>query len=850
MAGERSFIVRLFADPRQLIEGFEEVKIQAGKTFGDSSKQMAGLNDVFEKTAIASAAAFAGLATFAVKATQAAIEDQAEQEKLAQTLRNVTGATDEVVASTEDFIAGLARTTTFTDSDLRPALSSLVVATGDVTKAQGLLTTAQDVSVATGTDLQQVSEALAKASVGNMKALQQLSPALRDNIKEGQSFDQVLQELQANFGGAADAAAQTLGGQMTILQNRFGEIVESIGTSFLPILETLAGVLDGVATIIENNTTAVTFLIVALGTITGTIVALVAAMKVYSIVMAAAKVANTAFAASLTATGIGAIIVLVGLLVAGFITLVAKTGGVGNALKTLANVGIAAFEMLVNKGIGMINILIEIFNKVTSPLRAIGINVGEIGPISEVSFGRMALSARDAADAVAGVERNIAKTSGALTRFESSVKGEAAARMRSKDALDEWNKQAQQTFNATSRGTSAVDASKQAVEKLRDAVKDLGRAKESEVDSTERVTSAEQALKRSSEGVAEAKNRLAQAIRGYGRDSKEGVAAARSLAAAQRDLTRANFAVTDAQNKVIEAQRKLDDLRKKQADPQDIANQEFGLEKSKLDVEEATLRVQQAEQDLAETLKDPKASPLEKRKAELALVSAKFSLRDSIRDVAVAEQELIATRAGGATAQELADAERDLQEAKLSVQDAIDRQTEALADLNAEQENYRKITEGIREGDLEFIELSKDVVKAEENETKAAKDLTEARKDAAKATDAVREAEELLRRSRREAREAGVAQGTVAAILEGRAAGGPVSALTPYVVGERGPELFVPGRSGMIVPNNRLPGGGTVVNVVVNAGVGTSGTQVGQEIVDVLRQYTKVSGPLSQYVAV
>lgn len=39
-----------------------------------------------------------------------------------------------------------------------------------------------------------------------------------------------------------------------------------------------------------------------------------------------------------------------------------------------------------------------------------------------------------------------------------------------------------------------------------------------------------------------------------------------------------------------------------------------------------------------------------------------------------------------------------------------------------------------------------------------------------------------------------------------RAAGGPVMAGTPYLVGERGPELFVPSSSGGIVPNNRLGG--------------------------------------------
>lgn len=47
-----------------------------------------------------------------------------------------------------------------------------------------------------------------------------------------------------------------------------------------------------------------------------------------------------------------------------------------------------------------------------------------------------------------------------------------------------------------------------------------------------------------------------------------------------------------------------------------------------------------------------------------------------------------------------------------------------------------------------------------------------------------------------------------------RAAGGPVSGGSPYIVGERGPELFVPGASGSIVPNNRM-GGVQIGNLTV-----------------------------------
>jgi len=53
-----------------------------------------------------------------------------------------------------------------------------------------------------------------------------------------------------------------------------------------------------------------------------------------------------------------------------------------------------------------------------------------------------------------------------------------------------------------------------------------------------------------------------------------------------------------------------------------------------------------------------------------------------------------------------------------------------------------------------------------------------------------------------------------------RAAGGPVSAGSPYLVGERGPEMFVPRSSGSIYPNDAMGMGGA--NVIVN--VDASGT--------------------------
>jgi hypothetical protein len=78
-----------------------------------------------------------------------------------------------------------------------------------------------------------------------------------------------------------------------------------------------------------------------------------------------------------------------------------------------------------------------------------------------------------------------------------------------------------------------------------------------------------------------------------------------------------------------------------------------------------------------------------------------------------------------------------------------------------------------------------------------------------------------------------------------RAVGGPVSAGAPYIVGEVGPELFVPGAGGMIVPNHRLGGGastsamGATYQITVNA---LDPQQAGRAVVDAIRSYERSNG--------
>jgi len=71
---------------------------------------------------------------------------------------------------------------------------------------------------------------------------------------------------------------------------------------------------------------------------------------------------------------------------------------------------------------------------------------------------------------------------------------------------------------------------------------------------------------------------------------------------------------------------------------------------------------------------------------------------------------------------------------------------------------------------------------------------------------------------------------------EERAMGGPVSAGSPYLVGERGPELIVPSTSGTVIPNGAL-GGTTILNVTV-----TNPVASGEQLANELAAYTRRNG--------
>lgn len=220
-------------------EAFARAKTEFAKLEGVGKK--AGI--ALQKAILPATAAVAALGAVLFSATKDAIADAAAQDLLANNLKRTTNATDVQIAAVEDWISVQGRLLGVSDDELRPALSRLARATGSITKAQKLASQAMDISAATGKPLATVIQALERAYGGNMAALSKLAPEYRDLIKDGASFEEVMNRIAVTTGGAAADAAETTQGKFKRFKIAVDELKESLGATLLPVMEAIVSFL-------------------------------------------------------------------------------------------------------------------------------------------------------------------------------------------------------------------------------------------------------------------------------------------------------------------------------------------------------------------------------------------------------------------------------------------------------------------------------------------------------------------------------------------------------------------------------------------------------------------------------
>ena len=553
MAVERSFLVKLLADPKELLKAFGVVSDKAKTTLTEADEKAIKLSASFNKIAVASTAAFAGTAALISSATKAAIADEAQQARLAKTLSTVAGATKETIAETEAFVAAQMRSTKFTDSEMRPALEGLVRSSGDVAKAQQQLKLAMDISTQTGVPLVQVSEALARANNDNFKSLKALSPALADNIKEGQSLEQIFAELTQTFGGAATAAGQTTAGQMQILSNTVAETKEAVGAAFIPVLQAALGPLQAFAEFAQRNSTLIAGVAAAVLTFTGIMMGLSVAMKAYAIAQTIATIATQRFGIALSATGVGAIIVAIGSLVALLVALRIKMAGVNDEVDRAGQLTSATAQHFNN------------FNGVSTVAgqRVIFLTNQTLILNSALSTSANLISTQ--VNRLEGLARSYGVSTFTTGKFSDATKGAGGAVKEAIKPAQEYAK----VLKAAQAASSSFVQSQRAVRDSRIGLADADAA----------LADAQAALQKAQQAGSPAEIADAQ----------------RAVAAAERGVARAKFSQEEAVIAVRDAERKLAEIRKdKESTPDEIRRAEIDLAEAKFrvkDVEDEQITV-------------------------------------------------------------------------------------------------------------------------------------------------------------------------------------------------------------------------------------------------------------------
>lgn len=357
----------------------------------------------------------------------------------------------------------------------------------------------------------------------------------------------------------------------------------------------------------------------------------------------------------------------------------------------------------------------------------------------------------------------------------------------------------------------ATDDAKKALETYITAMRAATSASKAVADAQKAVTKSQSDLLKATAAVAEAQKKFDLITKGYGKGSKKATDAERDRAKAQRDLERAGYGVEGAVKAVKDAEKKLSDLRADPAaTPEMIREAEIALAEAKLSVADATDAQIEATEALAkaETLLDEIVNGA-KEGSETYTDALKELTDAKDKEVEATDRVTEAIERETEAKQKLADAERELQEVRKKTADSIEREGDAII------AGTKTVTGGGGGGGGGIVGMP-----------------TQA------------ELDQIGRIGRGDF--SGIDFGNITIpsledLLGGgfgvpMATGGIVTRPTSIIAGERGAEA--------IIPLDRIGGMGTEINITVNAGMGTDGQMVGNEIVRVLKQYERLNGYL------
>jgi hypothetical protein len=166
---------------------------------------------------------------------QGAADDAASLASLQQAVDNTGASYSDYSKQISDAVSQ-GQALAFSDDQVRGALQTLTQTTGSAGEAMSRLHTAEDLARGTGMDLTTASKLLGKVTDENVGVLKRYGIS----IEKGASAQDLLNKVDARFGGQSGKFAETAAGQWAIAKDRLSEAGESLGYVLLPAFTKVA----------------------------------------------------------------------------------------------------------------------------------------------------------------------------------------------------------------------------------------------------------------------------------------------------------------------------------------------------------------------------------------------------------------------------------------------------------------------------------------------------------------------------------------------------------------------------------------------------------------------------------
>ena len=796
MANAYEILIKVMANGGKAVAEFDKIgkssERMARKTDDETKKAQISLDAFGNKAGVVGGAllAAAGTMAFALKGTVTSAQEAEDAHiRLQNTITGNANLSPKSMAAFEGQAKAIQKVTVASDEAVM-GIQSMLGQFG-LTQRQVISLTplVVDISRKMGIDYVAAAKAVAKATDGSAGALKKLGINVDEAKFKLDPFQATMEALRRSAGGFAETEGKTFAGQMAIMGNQVDELKESLGRGVLSVMTQILPV-------VQDVTGAFIILDDATGGLVGTglalttgLIAVVGAGAVAVSAIIKVKKAYEALAASqaLAARGAIAAIPVAGLVAAGL--LAAEVGlKIANAVGHGSETAAKGYE--------------QAFNATTAEETMRGFFRASEGEAISGSatlgnaFKVIGSAAIDAFSTVTGV--------GAADNMQHLVNTV------SKSGIDKAFKKLLTLDPEAARSVLAYigthDELKAKLESMGVSLKDYRKMMRDTVDTNHDGTQSVEEITASWEEAAKKAEALSNAVGQAGANSRLFSDATRAAKTATDDLGEAQAAYLEAVKK---------------GDPAGIAAAQLTLEDALIKVAaaneavtDAAIKQAQAQLDLQTLVKDPKA------------------YKDAVHEL-----QGLADHMNGPVRAAILGRIDDMTALRIAAGEPINVNDAAMLTSLARLKEAGRVTQE----QIDMLFLPKTLPPLDLSGWLAT--LNAQTQGAWLAQKALYDTNPFIYRN------PGLrpARYTIDYIM-GRAVGGPVAGGTPYMVGERGPELFVPQGSGNIIPNNKLGGGGTY-NITVNASPLSSPADVGSAVVDALKAYTRRNGALPIKVA-